>query len=114
MQELADPTAFGGQKFYKANGRAYNDLIANGGIGYAEAAQTHLLGSHVYKWGRGEYEGDELADEAKYLGVFRHPYIVSYYGRCIDLFADEQDKHLRGLVLERMDTDLAKLTKAQG
>ena len=96
-----------------------------------EAAQTHLLGSHVYKWPHDkvdddleeeqdsvmedennlEEEEDDLEEEAKFLSLFRHPFVVAYYGRCMDTLGTLGLQGKRGLVLERMDTTADKLLK---
>lgn len=104
MQDLADVKG----------GRVINPAVGDGGVNYVDGAETHLLGSHVYKWPRPAYTEEEacLNSEAKYLDVLRHPYIVSYHGRCIDPSQTDPDQQgKRGLILERMDTDLLKLIK---
>ena len=112
LQEMPDLSAFGGvrhRQSHKNPRLVYNQCEGSGGAGIVDAAQTHLLGRHVYKWPHDNL-GDDLEEEAKNLDTFKHPFVVSFYGRCVDTLGTVEDSQgKRGLVLERMDTSADKL-----
>ena len=75
--------------------------LAQGVFGKVYAANTALLGSHVYKLPHPKTDPALMDKEAQLLAQFAHPNIVSYYGRMRD-----KAGNATGLIMERMQQDL--------
>ena len=90
------------------HGRLGNTLLGSGTFGTVERTCTGQLGPVVCKWAvnLNDEASGALDVEANNLASFRHPSIVTYYGRVLDPIIRPNQK---GIVMECMDSTLSVL-----